>query len=47
MCSKGTVTVEWELCFPELVAKVLPEPADEEPAGDSFLEHWLAMAALP
>ena len=39
--TSGTIIIECALCFPEPVAKVLPEPADEEPAGDSFLEHWL------
>ena len=41
MCSKGTVVIECALCFLESVAKVLPEPADEEPAGGRCLEHWL------
>ena len=40
MCRKGTVIIECALCFPEPVGKVLPEAANEEPAGDSFLEHW-------
>jgi ribA/ribD-fused uncharacterized protein len=41
MCSKGSVVIECALCSPEPAGKVLPEAANEEPAGDSFLEHWL------
>ena len=41
MCSKGSVMIECALCFPKPVAKVTPGPANEEPAGGSFLEHWL------
>ena len=39
MCSKGTVVIECALCLPEHVGKVLPEPANEELAEDSVLEH--------
>jgi hypothetical protein len=41
MCSKGTLIIECALGFPEPVGKVLPEAANEEPAGDSFLEPWI------
>ena len=41
MCSKGSIMIECALCFPKPVAKVPPGPTNEEPAGGSFLEHWL------
>ena len=46
MCNKRTLVIECALCFPELVGKVLPEAANEEPAGDSFLEHWLGYDSI-